>query len=194
MGRHVSGDSIGNKRSLSGREKSIKLIQKIEDDLPAINIEKRNSILSLSYQLNIPRSTAHYDVSEGYIKCINKKVKPCLNMKQKINRVKFSFQTSTYLTKCSFRLIILFTSMRNGSTLTRYQGRSTNTTEKKPIRRCSNKCFIRKLMFPIAVDQPSQDHGRKVLLDGKLGCWTLTEVAPCSSNRKNRPKGDMVIK
>ena len=39
-GIHTSGDSIFNKRSLSRREKIIKLIQKIENDLPEINIEK----------------------------------------------------------------------------------------------------------------------------------------------------------
>ena len=39
--------------------------------------------------MNIPRSAAHYDVSKRYIKFINNKVKPFLNMKQKINRVKF---------------------------------------------------------------------------------------------------------
>ena len=88
-GRHISGDTIGNKRSLSGRAKSIKLMKKIEDELPTINIEKRSSIISLAYQLNIPRITEHYAVSKGYIKCINNKVKPCLNTKQKINRVKF---------------------------------------------------------------------------------------------------------
>ena len=63
-------------------------MKKIEDELPTINIEKRSSIRSLSYQLNIPRSTAHYAVFKGYIKCINNKVKPCLTEKQKINRVK----------------------------------------------------------------------------------------------------------
>ena len=49
MGMHTNGDSIGNKRSLSGREKSIKLIQKIENDLPEINIEK-----GTPYDIGVP--------------------------------------------------------------------------------------------------------------------------------------------
>ena len=67
-------------------------------------------------------------------------------------------------------------------------------TEKEPISIFKNKSFIRKVMFLVAVEKPRQDHGRKVLLDGKLGCWTLTKVVPCSSNRKNRKKGTMVMK
>ena len=67
-------------------------------------------------------------------------------------------------------------------------------TEKDPIRRCTNKRFIRKVMFLVAVAQPRQDHGRKVLFDGKLGCWPLTIEAPCSRNSKNRPKGTIVMK
>ena len=51
-------------------------------------------------------------------------------------------------------------------------------TEKEPIRRCTNKRFIRKVMFLVVVAKPRQDHGRKVLFDGKLGCCTLTEVSP----------------
>ena len=49
-------------------------------------------------------------------------------------------------------------------------------------------------MLLIDVSQPSQDHWRKVLFDGKLGCWPLTKVSPCSRNRKNRTKGTMVMK
>ena len=52
----------------------------------------------------------------------------------------------------------------------------------------------RMIMFLVAVEQPRQDHGRKVLFDGKLGCWTLTELDPCSRNRKNSPKGTMMMK
>ena len=57
-----------------------------------------------------------------------------------------------------------------------------------------NKTFISKVMFLVAVSQPRKDHGRKVLFDGKLGCWTLTEVSPFSRNIKNRTKGTMVVK
>ena len=49
-------------------------------------------------------------------------------------------------------------------------------------------------MFLVAVAQPRQDRGRKVLFDGKLGCWPLTIEYPCSRNIKNRPKGTIVMK
>ena len=66
--------------------------------------------------------------------------------------------------------------------------------EKNPIRRCSKKRFIRKVIFLVSVSQPRKDHGRKVFFDGKLGFWTLTEVDPCSINSKNRTKVTMVMK
>ena len=66
--------------------------------------------------------------------------------------------------------------------------------EEIQVRRCSNKRFIRKVMFVVAVAQPRQDHGRKRMFEGKLGCWPLVEVVPCTRNSKNRPKGTMVTK
>ena len=51
-------------------------------------------------------------------------------------------------------------------------------TEKQPIRRCSNKRFILKVMFLVEVSQPRKDHGRNVLFDGKLRFWSLTKYPP----------------
>ena len=140
MGRHISGDTIGNKRGRSGRAKSIKLRKRIEDELPTINIEKRNAIRSLAYQLNIPRSTAHYSVSKGYIKCINNKVKPCLNTKQKINRVKFCISHLDLPNQ----MFIPFNNLIHIDEKWFYMNQISrkvyqSPTEKEPIRRCTNK-------------------------------------------------------
>ena len=51
-------------------------------------------------------------------------------------------------------------------------------TEKDPIHRCNNKRFICKVMFLVDLSQTRHDHGRKVFFEGKLVCWTLTEVPP----------------
>ena len=67
---------------------------------------------------------------------------------------------------------------------------SPNETTK--IRRCSNKRFIRKVMFIVAVSQPRHNYNKHVMFDGKLGCWTLTEFMPWKRNIKNRPKGTIV--
>ena len=76
--RHLRGETINNQRNLSVKGRNGNLKEKIEKDLPEIQFEKRSSIRSLAYHLKIPRSTSHYDVSKGMIKCNNKHVKPPL--------------------------------------------------------------------------------------------------------------------
>ena len=140
--------------------------------------------------MNIPRSTAHYAVSKGYIKCINNKVNPYLNTKQMINRVKFCISHLDLPNQ----MLIPFNNLIHIDKKWFYMNQISrkvyqSPTEKEPIRRCTNKRFIRKVMFLVDVSQPRQDHGRKVLFDGKLGCWPLTIEEPCSCNSKNRPTG-----
>ena len=87
---HVRGETINNQRNLSVKGRNGNLKQKIEKDLPEIEFEKRSSICSLTYHLKIPRSTSHYAVSKGMIKCNNNHVKPPLRKDQKISRTQFA--------------------------------------------------------------------------------------------------------
>ena len=47
-------------------------------------------------------------------------------------------------------------------------------------------------MFIVDVAQPRHNYNKHVMFDGKLGCWTLTEVMPFKRNSSHRPKWTMV--
>ncbi|KAF0719487.1 hypothetical protein AaE_010451 [Aphanomyces astaci] len=64
--------------------------------------------------------------------------------------------------------------------------------EDLPVRKCSSKRHIIKVMFLTAVARPRYDHGSKTMWDGKIGMWPFVSEVPAQRTSKNRPRGTMV--
>ncbi|RHY40041.1 hypothetical protein DYB30_009416 [Aphanomyces astaci] len=61
-----------------------------------------------------------------------------------------------------------------------------------PVRKCSSKRHIVKVMFLTAVARPRFDYVRKTMWDGKLGMWPFVAVQPAQRTSKNRDRGTLV--
>ncbi|ETV98678.1 hypothetical protein H310_08781 [Aphanomyces invadans] len=61
-----------------------------------------------------------------------------------------------------------------------------------PVRKCSSKRHIIKVMFLTAVARPRFDHAKKAMWDGKIGMWPFVTQAPAQRASKNRDRGTMI--
>ncbi|KAF0685549.1 Aste57867_22590 [Aphanomyces stellatus] len=61
--------------------------------------------------------------------------------------------------------------------------------EAVPVRKCSSKRHIIKVMFLTAVARPRYDYKSRTMWDGKIGMWPFVSVVPAQRKSKNRDRG-----
>ncbi|KAF0715869.1 Aste57867_3131 [Aphanomyces stellatus] len=64
--------------------------------------------------------------------------------------------------------------------------------EDVPVRKCSSKRHIIKVMFLTAVARPRYDYTQRRMWDGKIGMWPFVSVVPAQRKSKNRERGTPV--
>ncbi|KAF0702842.1 hypothetical protein AaE_015683, partial [Aphanomyces astaci] len=64
--------------------------------------------------------------------------------------------------------------------------------EAVPVRKCTSKRHIIKVMFLTAVARPRFDYTTRTMWDGKIGMWPFVSVVPARRKSKNRDRGTPV--
>ena len=159
-----------------------------------VPFNRRSTIRSLAYAIDIPRSTLFRILKEGTIKRINSTLKPLLTPTNKIARLQFSLKFVRpnglfhdmydyvhidekwfYITKVKKKYYLL-------------------SDEEPPERSTKSKRYITKVMFMAAVARSQWDPNRGCYFDRKIGIWSFIVQEPAKRASKNRPRGDMVTK
>ncbi|XP_057771071.1 uncharacterized protein LOC130990859 [Salvia miltiorrhiza] len=135
-------------------------------------------------------------IDQGLIKAHTNAIKPELTAPNKLSRMRFCLEHIEYdrlLEKLQFKC------MRNTIHIDEkwfYITKSSHKfyltpAEAEPHRTCKSKKFITKVMFLCSVCRPIFGEDGRVLFDGKIGIFPLTEMVPAQRSSKNREAGTL---
>lgn len=138
-----------------------------------VPLNKRSTIRSLAYQINIPKSTLFRIFKSGEsIKRVSSTVKPFLTDENKIERLEFCLSKLSCITGHFEDFYDYIHIDEKWFYLTQLK-RSYYLCldEEAPHRTCKSKRYITKVMFLAAVARPRFDSNKNCTFNGKIGIW-----------------------
>lgn len=189
---HISADVASRKRNCGRKRKNyLANLEKIKE----IPLNRRGTIRSLSFAINIPKSTVFRIFKEGrHLRRISSIVRPLLTEGNKRTRLEFCL--SKIKPNRRFEDMYDYVHIDEKWFYLSQVKRSyyLMLDEAEPKRYCKSKRFITKVMFMAAVARPRYDSARKQYFNGKIGLWPFVYKEPAKRTSKNRGRGTMVTK
>ncbi|XP_051145930.1 uncharacterized protein LOC127261677 [Andrographis paniculata] len=192
----------GQPISLKNKKSDLPRVKRKEFDktaLQSIAVHKRDTYTNIAKEMNVSKSIVGNRVKSGLIRPHTNAIKPSLNEKNKIERLKFSLNS---LQIDSASKVIKFQSMSQVVHVDKKWFNLTRETkiyyllpdEPEPYKVCHSKRFITKVMFLCAVVRPMYASNGECIFDGKIDIFPFTEKVPAQRNSKNRTIGTIVTK
>ncbi|XP_059654904.1 uncharacterized protein LOC132301684 [Cornus florida] len=136
-----------------------------------IPLRQQTNIRSLSFAMQVAKSTLHRRIKEGFIRPHSNALTPYLLEENK----RQGLYTWFYMSKELEKYYLL-------------------PEEAEPVRTCKSKRFITKVMFLAAVARPRFDTSRNEMFLGKIGIYPFTCKAHAKQSSKNHVAGTLKTK
>ncbi|KAF0730141.1 hypothetical protein AaE_009321 [Aphanomyces astaci] len=183
------------KKGHSGRPRK-RSVQQIEAAIKSAAPHLRMTLATLSTATGIPPTTLWRLLQTKKLRRRISRIKPMMTDKHKTDRVSFarSFVRSTASGQLRWHDMMdrvhidekwFYVTLINRRYYLWHD-------EDVPIRRCTSKRHIIKVMFLTAVARPRYDAGKKEMWDGKIGTWPFVSMVAAKRKSKNRERGTMV--
>ncbi|XP_015163525.1 uncharacterized protein [Solanum tuberosum] len=185
------------KESRVGRKR----IQVDINQFKEIPLCRRTNIRSLSFAINMAKSTVFRRVKEGAIRPHTNAIKPHLTEENKKARLRFCLSMIDQSTLHSNPMFIDMFNYIHIDEKWFYLSKKSERyyllpeeEESNPYRSCKSKTFITKVMFMAAVARPRFDVNGDELFSGKIGIFPFVVKEPAKRNSKNRTTGTIETK
>ncbi|XP_026423571.1 uncharacterized protein LOC113319535 [Papaver somniferum] len=174
--------------------------KKIQIDLEMMSLipfRRRTNIRSTTKALGMSKTTVWRRIKDGSIKAHSNAIKPGFSLKTRIARLKHCLEMLDESVSPA-----VFSGMYDRIHIDEKWFYMSKTTQKyylhpmeaSPVRRCTSKNFIPKVMFLSALARPRYDEYVNTPFDGKIGMWVFVFMEAAKRKSKNRVAGTLEMK
>ncbi|XP_026435503.1 uncharacterized protein LOC113333202 [Papaver somniferum] len=174
--------------------------KKIQIDLEMMSLipfRRRTNIRSTAKALGMSKTTVWRRIKDGSIKAHSNAIKPGFSLKTRITRLKHCLEMLDESVSPA-----VFSGMYDRIHIDEKWFYMSKTTQKyylhpmeaPPVRRCTSKNFIPKVMFLSALARPRYDEYVNTPFDGKIGMWAFVFMEAAKRKSKNRVAGTLEMK
>ncbi|XP_026415839.1 uncharacterized protein LOC113311209 [Papaver somniferum] len=166
--------------------------KKIQIDLEMMSLipfGRRTNIRSTTKAFGMSKTTVWRRIKDGSIKAHSNAIKPGFSLKTRIARLKHCLEMLDESVSPA-----VFSGMYDRIHIDEKWFYMSKTTQKyylhpmeaPPVRRCTSKNFIPKVMFLSALARPRYDEYVNTPFDGKIGMWAFIFMEAAKRKSKNR--------